>query len=88
MKTCRLALSVFSTAQAPIKAKNQGVFVALSLNGSKKSGAQSCEYSLPPSLFEEESINYGRSMLKRVQMERPTLECKVVADRLLLTHSL
>lgn len=70
-------------------AKSRGVFVALSLDGSKKSGAQGCKYSIPASLFEREiQVNCGRSMLRRFQMEGQTLEGEVVSDRLLLTHSL
>lgn len=71
------------------KAKQKGVFVALSLDGSKKSGAKDCEYSIPKSLFEIEiAVNCGRSMLRRFQMSGQTLEGEVVSDRLLLTHEL
>ena len=71
------------------KAKARGVFVALSLDGSKKSGAQDCEYSVPSGLFEKEvRVHCGRSMLRRFQMEGRTLEQEVVFDRLLLTHTL
>ena len=69
------------------KAKSRGVFVALSLDGSKKSGAQDCDYDIPPSLFERHvAVNCGRSMLKRFQMGGKSLEGEVVTDRLLLTH--
>lgn len=69
------------------KAKARGVFVALSLDGSKKSGAQDCDYDIPHSLFERHAaVNCGRSMLKRFQMGGQTLESEVVTDRLLLTH--
>lgn len=71
------------------KAKKRGVFVALSLDGSKKSGSTNCEYSIPETLFAQEvAVNCGRSMLKRFQMQGETLEGEVVADRLLLTHVL
>ena len=71
------------------RAKRHGVFVALSLDGSKKSGAKDCEYSIPKSLFEREiAVNCGRSMLRRFQMGGKTLEGEVVFDRLLLTHAL
>ena len=70
------------------RAKRRGVFVALSLDGSKKSGTRNCNYSIPKSLFELEiGVNCGRSMLKRFQMGGRTLEGEVVSDRLLLTHS-
>lgn len=69
------------------KAKARGVFVALSLDGSKKSGEKDCDYDIPPSLFERHvAVNCGRSMLKRFQMGGQTLEGEVVTDRLLLTH--
>ena len=69
------------------KAKARGVFVALSLDGSKKSGDTDCAYSFPPALFKREvAVNCGRSMLKRFQMGGRTLEGEVVTDRLLLTH--
>lgn len=70
------------------KAKRRGVFVALSLDGSKKSGTRDCCHSMPASLFEKEiAVNCGRSMLRRFQMGGQTLEGEVVSDRLLLTHS-
>lgn len=69
------------------KAKARGVFVALSLDGSKKSGGKACAYDIPSTLFAREvAVNCGRSMLKRFQMEGKTLEGEVVTDRLLLTH--
>ncbi len=69
------------------RAKSRGAFVALSLDGSKKSGALSCAYEFPKSLFTRQvPVNCGRSMLKRFQMEGQSLEGEVVTDRLLLTH--
>lgn len=69
------------------KAKARGVFVALSLDGSKKSGEMDCDYDIPHTLFERHvAVNCGRSMLKRFQMGGQTLEGEVVTDRLLLTH--
>ena len=69
------------------QAKARGVFVALSLDGSKKSGAQNCDYDIPTFLFERDAVvNCGRSMLKRFRMSGQTLEAEVVTDRLLLTH--
>lgn len=67
--------------------KSRGVFVALSIDGSKRSGKLKCE--LPPTdgLFEREVfLNCGRSMLKRFQMNGLSLEDEVVHDRLLLTY--
>ena len=68
------------------RAKNRGAFVALSIDGSKKSGNTVCDIRLPDGLFERVAfINCGRSMLRRFQMRGETLESEVVADRLALT---
>ena len=67
--------------------KSRGVFVALSIDGSKRSGRLHCK--LPPAdgLFEREILlDCGRSMLKRFQMNGLSLEDEVVHDRLLLTY--
>jgi DNA adenine methylase len=67
--------------------KSRGVFVALSIDGSKRSGRLKCK--LPPTegLFEREILlDCGRSMLKRFQMNGLSLEEEVVHDRLLLTY--
>jgi DNA adenine methylase len=67
--------------------KARGVYVALSIDGSKKSGNVICDMPIPEGLFEEEAlVNCGRSMLRRFQMNGQTLEEEVVADRLLLTY--
>ena len=69
------------------QAKARGAFVALSLDGSKKSGGTHCAYDFPPALFARElPVNCGRSMLRRFQMGGESLEGEVVTDRLLLTH--
>jgi len=69
------------------RAKRRGVFVALSIDGSKKSGDHACQITWPKNLFSrEEAVNVGRSMLRRFQMAGKTLETEVVSDRLLLTH--
>lgn len=68
------------------KAKRRGAFVALSIDGTKKSGQQLCDIPIPDGLFaREEMLNVGRSMLRRFQMGGETLESEVVRDRLLLT---
>lgn len=67
--------------------KNKGVYVALSIDGTKKSGSVNCELPIPEGLFEREIfVNCGMSMLKRFQMEGMTLENEIVSDRLLLTY--
>lgn len=69
------------------RAKKRGVFVALSIDGSKKSGDQECAFHFPTKLFAREvDVHLGRSMLRRFQMEGQTLESELVTDRLLLTH--
>jgi len=69
------------------KCKVKGVFVALSIDGTKKSGNFICDLPIPKGLFNREvSVNIGRSMLKRFQMEGETLETEHVTDRLLLTY--
>lgn len=67
--------------------KRRGVYVALSIDGTKRSGDLLCDLPIPEGLFEREAlVNCGRSMLKRFQMDGQTLEGEVVADRLLLTY--
>lgn len=69
------------------KCKARGVRVALSIDGTKRSGNLICNIPVPRHLFEREIfINCGRSMLKRFQMDGRTLEQEIVADRLLLTY--
>ena len=64
-----------------------GVYVALSIEGTKKSGNTICDLPIPEGLFEREvSIDVGRSMLKRFQMNGRSLEDHMVTDRLLLTY--
>ena len=70
------------------EAKARGVYVALSIDGTKRSGNHVCRLPIPDGLFEREIlVNCGRSMLRRLQMGGQTLEGEVVADRLLLTYS-
>lgn len=72
--------------QSIAECKERGVYVVLSIDGTKKSGSVLCDIPLPDGLFEREvSVNIGRSMLRRFQREGETLEDDVVHDRLLLT---
>ncbi len=67
--------------------KARGVLVALSIDGTKRSGDKVCDLPIPAGLFEREVlVDCGRSMLRRLQMIGQTLEGEVVADRLLLTY--
>lgn len=69
------------------KCKARGVYVALSIDGTKRSGDLVCHLPIPDGLFEREVfVNCGRSMLRRFQLGGQTLEGEVVADRLLLTY--
>lgn len=67
--------------------KERGVRVAVSLDGTKKSGKHTVDLSAPSGLFEREvMVELGSSMLKRYQLKDQTAEDHHVADRLLLTY--
>jgi DNA adenine methylase len=67
--------------------KERGAHVALSIDGTKRSGSHAVDLPIPEGLFEREVlVTLGRSMLRRFQMGGQTLESEVVADRLLLTY--
>ncbi|MCL4393747.1 MAG: Dam family site-specific DNA-(adenine-N6)-methyltransferase [Chloroflexi bacterium] len=65
----------------------RGVYVAMSIDGSKRSGTVQLDLPIPSGLFKREvTIACGPSMLKRFQMEGKTLESDNVSDRLFLTY--
>lgn len=67
--------------------KSRGALVALSIDGTKRSGDRVCDVGIPPGLFAREVfVNCGRSMLRRFQLPGQTLETEIVSDRLLLTY--
>lgn len=67
--------------------KRRGVYVALSIDGTKKSGDHTVELPTKEGLFEREvMVHLGSSMLKRYQLKGETAEDHHVADRLLLTY--
>lgn len=67
--------------------KARGVRVALSIDGTKKSGKSIVSVDPPHGLFEAEAfIDVGRSMLRRFQLDGQTLEHERVSDRLLITY--
>ena len=69
------------------RCKARGVYVAVSIDGTKRTGREVCKLEIPPSLFEREIfVNCGRSMLRRFQLAGESLEHEVVHDRLLLTY--
>lgn len=68
-------------------AKERGARIALSLDGSKRSGLHEILHDFPDGLFEYEvAVTVGRSHLLRFQREGQSLEQEVVRDRLLLTY--
>lgn len=67
--------------------KARGVSVALSIDGTKKSGDFYCDVPLPKGLFLREiMVNTGQSMLRRFRMEGQVIAGEMVRDRLLLTY--
>lgn len=67
-------------------AKARGAKIALSIDGTKKTGRKLIPIQLPIGLFEREaSVNCGYSHLRRFQLGGETMEDEVVTDRLLLT---
>ena len=82
------AFSLSQLFDAIAACKARGVYVALSIDGTKRSGDKICDVPIPENLFEHEAlVNCGRSMLRRFQMAGQSLEGEVVADRLLLTYT-
>jgi DNA adenine methylase len=70
-------------------ATKRGVKVALSIDGTKKSGEFICDLPIPVNVFKEEVyIGVGRSMLKRFQKKGQSLEDEIVTDRLMMNYSL
>lgn len=81
------AFSLPRLFEAIAAAKARGVYVALSIDGTKYSGRKLCSLPIPEGLFKrEEFVSVGRSMLKRFQMDGLSLEAHEVSDRLLLTY--
>ena len=67
-------------------ARSRGARLALSIDGTKKSGRLICDLPLPRGLFRRElEISVGRSMLRRFQLGGKSLRRELVTDRLLLT---
>lgn len=81
------AFSIHDLVKEIDTAKHRGVRVALSIDGTKKSGLHKVLHDFPNDLFANEvAVTVGRSMLRRFQMGGETLEGEVVKDRLLLTY--
>lgn len=82
------SFSITTLLEEIARCKSRGVYVALSIDGTKRSGRKTCDVPIPDDLFvARAAVNCGRSMLRRFQMAGKTLESEVVADRLLLTYS-
>lgn len=70
-------------------AKERGAFVALSIDGVKRSGGRVVPILPPANLFEVESyVSLGGSMLKRFWRDGGDVADEQVKDRLLLSHDL
>lgn len=68
-------------------AKARGVRVALSIDGTKHSGARAVHINAPEGLFESDiPVHLGGSMLRRFQLAGGTTANDHVSDRLLLTY--
>lgn len=68
------------------QAKNRGVRVALSINGTRESKRKDISVAIPPGLFAREIIvNCGTSMIDRLQKSGKTMDDEIVHDKLLLT---
>ncbi len=82
------AFKLHDLIEAIDRAKARGVRVALSIDGTKKSGLYKVLHDFPAGLFEAEAaVTVGRSMLRRFQMEGQELASEIVADRLLMTYA-
>lgn len=67
-------------------AKKKGAFIALSFDGTKKSGKKNINFNLPKKLFETEIyLNLKGSMLKRFQRGGKNVKDEFVSDRLLIS---
>lgn len=81
------AFKLYDLIEVIDHAKSKGASVALSIDGTKKSGLKEILHDFPDGLFVSEvGVTVGRSMLRRFQLGGETLEAEVVRDRLLLTY--
>lgn len=66
--------------------KTRGVYVMLSINGTRESNKKDISITPPAGLFEREiSVNCGTSMIDRLQNAGQSMKNEVVHDKLLLT---
>lgn len=66
--------------------KDRGVYVMLSINGTRESNKKDISVTLPDGLFEREIfVNCGTSMIDRLQNAGQKMQNEVVYDKLMLT---
>ena len=66
--------------------KARGVYVMLSINGTRESNKKDISIAPPTGLFNREVfVNCGTSMIDRLQNAGQTMQNEVVHDKLLLT---
>lgn len=66
--------------------KKRGVFVILSINGTRESKKKDISVEMPEGLFERKGfVNCGTSMIDRLQHSGAEMKDEIVHDRLLLT---
>ena len=81
------AFSLERLARVIGQLKGRGVRVALSIDGTKKSGKHEVQLPELEGLFAREVlVHLGSSMLKRYQLKDQNADAHHVADRLLLTY--
>lgn len=66
--------------------KNRGVYVMLSINGTRESNKKNISVTPPDGLFKREIfVNCGTSMIDRLQNAGQTMQDEIVYDKLMLT---
>lgn len=80
------AFSINNLFDKIAECKERGVYVMLSINGSRESNKKDISVTPPDGLFERDiPINCGTSMIDRLQNAGNTMEEAIVYDRLMLT---
>lgn len=80
------AFSINNLFDKIAECKKRGVYVMLSINGSRESNKKDISVTPPDGLFERDiPINCGTSMIDRLQNAGNTMEEAIVYDRLMLT---
>ena len=80
------AFSIDRLFEKIAECKERGVYVMLSINGSRESNKKDISITPPDGIFERDiAVNCGTSMIDRLQNSGGTMENEVVYDRLMLT---